>query len=177
MFIKRFLLQNCHDDYRVKIAVSSRRVAEHYDRHNIADFSFAGCFNTNVFKDVLIEDFIIQLVVTVTRLERYASLRELQFFIGQDKPVFYSRSLGQDSARTWLVANDTEAAQFQLDVLDIRGSAHLALQNDQGTVSLEVKEYKGDFTGTLHVGPQHSVDVSQSNNSVIPFTIRTYQVG
>mgnify|MGYP001793000712 CR=1 FL=1 len=115
-------------------------------------------------------------MVKVTRLEKYVSLRDLQLFIGQNKPVFDSRSLHQDCSRSWLVANNTTEAKFYLDILDVRGNAHLALQNDNGNVSLEIKEYRGDFTGTLHVGPQQSFDASQSNNSAMPLSIRTYQV-
>ena len=156
--------------------MSSRRGTDQHDRYHINDFSFAGCFNTGVFRDVDLQDSIVQLAVTVTRLEKYASLSELQLFIGQERPAFHGSNLRQDSSRSWLVFQDTNVTRFYLDVLDIRGHAHLALQNDLSNVELKVKEYRGDFTGALHVGPQQLVDVSESNNSLIPFSIQTYQV-
>ena len=98
-------------------------------------------------------------------------------FIGQAEPEFSGELLGQDSSRTWLVFKDTATTHFKLDVLDIRGYAHLALQNDGTNITLTANEYKGDFTGTLHIGKGQSVDVAASNNSVVPFNLRTYKVG
>lgn len=40
--------------------------------------SFAGCFDTGVFDDVLIEDAITEFSVTLTRLEAQIGLSELK---------------------------------------------------------------------------------------------------
>lgn len=72
--------------------------------------------------------------------------------------------------------NDPRLTTFEVDELDIRGHAHLGVQNKAGSVELLVNEYKGDFTATLQVGGAQSVFLNASANSVIPFTLRTYQV-
>ena len=75
-----------------------------------------------------------------------------------------------------MVFNDPGLTTFEVDELDIRGNAHLAIQNKAGSVEFWVNEYKGDFTATLQVGGAQSVYLNASANSVIPFTLRTYQV-
>lgn len=72
--------------------------------------------------------------------------------------------------------NDPGLTTFEVDELDIRGHAHLGIQNKVGSVELLVNEYKGDFTATLQVGGAQSVLLNASANSVIPFSLRTYQV-
>lgn len=82
----------------------------------------------------------------------------------------------QDASRTWIKFDSPVTSYFELDVLDIRGMAHLGVQNERGDVKLVVGEYKGDFTGVLHVGKRQSANFSLNDNSLIPFSIRAYQV-
>lgn len=138
--------------------------------------SFAGCFDTTVYHDVTIEDTISKFTVTLTRLESYVALSELKVFVGRDTSSFESANLEQDSSRTWLVFNDPGLTTFEVDELNVRGNAHLAIQNRAGSVRFKVKEYKGDSTGVIHVGGLQQLYLDASNNSVIPFTLRTYQV-
>lgn len=138
--------------------------------------SFAGCFDTTVYRDVTIEDTISKFTVTLTRLESYVALSELKVFVGRDTSSFESANLEQDSSRTWLVFNDPGLTTFEVDELNVRGNAHLAIQNRAGSVRFKVKEYKGDSTGVIHVGRLQQLYLDASNNSVIPFTLRTYQV-
>lgn len=138
--------------------------------------SFANCFDTLVYNDVTIEDTISKFTVTLTRLESNVALSELKVFVGRDTSSFKAITLEQDSSRTWLVFNDQGTMTFEVDELDVRGSAHLGIQNGAGKLDFKVKEYKGDFTGTVHVGGVQNWYLNASNNSVIPFTLRTYQV-
>lgn len=112
----------------------------------------------------------------MTRLESYVALSEIKVFVGRETSSFHATTLEQDSSRTWLVFNDPGLTTFEVDELDIRGNAHLAIQNKAGSVEFWVNEYKGDFTATLQVGGAQSVYLNASANSVIPFTLRTYQV-
>ena len=138
--------------------------------------SFAGCFDTSVYNDVAIEDTISKFTVTLTRLESYVALSELKVFAGRATSTFHASNLDQDSSRTWLVFDKPGQTTFEVDELNVRGNAHLAIQNNAGDVAFKVKQYKGDFTGTIHVGGQQELFLDDSNNSVIPFTLRTYQV-
>lgn len=138
--------------------------------------SFAGCFDTTVYNDVIIEDAISKFTLTLTRLESYVALSELKVFVGRANSSFQAANLEQDSSRTWLVFNDPGPATFEVDELDVRGNAHLAIQNNAGSVNFKVNQYKGDFTGTIHVGRQQVLYLDASNDSVIPFTLRTYRV-
>lgn len=114
--------------------------------------------------------------MTLTRLESYVALSEIKVFVGRETSSFYAANLEQDSSRTWLVFDDSGVTTFEVDELDVRGNAHLAIQNKAGNVEFKVNEYKGDFTGTLHVGGAQNLYLDASKNSVIPFTLRTYQV-
>ena len=138
--------------------------------------SFAGCFDTTVYNDVIVEDTISKFTLTLTRLESRVALSELKVFVGHATSSFEAANLDQDSSRTWLVFNKPGITAFEVDELNVRGNAHLAIQNNVGSVKFKVKEYKGDFTGTIHVGGQQELYLDASNNSVIPFTLRTYQV-
>lgn len=138
--------------------------------------SFSGCYDTSVYNDVFVEDMISEFVVTLTRLESHVALSEIKVFVGRETSSFHAANLEQDSSRTWLVFDDPGLTTFEVDELDIRGNAHLAIQNKAGSVEFRVIEYKGDFTATLHVGAAQSVHLNASNNSVIPFSLRTYQV-
>lgn len=138
--------------------------------------SFAGCFDTTVYNDVIIEDTISKFTVTLTRLESYVALSELKVFVGRATSSFHASNLEQDSSRTWLVFDKPGLTTFEVDELDVRGNAHLAIQNNGGSVAFKVDQYKGDFTGTIHVGGQQELYLDASNISVIPFTLRTYQV-
>lgn len=138
--------------------------------------SFAGCFDTTVYNDVTIADTISKFTVTLTRLESYVALSELKVFVGRATSSFHASNLDQDSSRTWLVFDEPGLTTFEVDELDVRGNAHLAIQNSAGKVVLKVNQYKGDFTGTVHVGGQQELYLNASDNSVIPFTLRTYQV-
>ena len=138
--------------------------------------SFAGCFDTAVYNDVVIEDTITKFTLTLTRLESYIALSELKVFVGRVTSSFQAANLEQDSSRMWLVFNDPGPVTFDVDELDVRGNAHLAIQNNGGSVNLKVNKYKGDFTGTIHVGRQQELYLDASNDSVIPFTLRTYRV-
>lgn len=138
--------------------------------------SFAGCFDTSVYNDVTIEDTISEFTVTLTRLESYVALSEIKVFVGRETSSFHASNLEQDSSRTWLVFHDPGTTTFEVDELDVRGNAHLGIQNRAGSVEFKVKEYKGDFTGTIHVGGSQNLYLNASDNSVIPFTLRTYQV-
>ena len=138
--------------------------------------SFAGCFDTTVYNDVIIEDTISKFTLTLTRLESHVALSELKVFVGRATSSFQAANLEQDSSRTWLVFNDPGSATFEVDELDVRGNAHLAIQNNVGSVNFKMNQYKGDFTGTIHVGRQQELYLDASNDSVIPFTLRTYRV-
>ena len=100
----------------------------------------------------------------------------MKVFVGQDHPVFEGDPLRQDSSRTWLVFKETGLTHFELDVLDIREHAHLAVQNDGLDINLTANEYKGDFTGSLHVGKGQFVNLGVINNSVMPFSLLNYKV-
>lgn len=105
------------------------------------------------------------------------SLNELEFYIGQDDPSsLVSSNVKQDSSRSWIIFDSVVTSYFELDVLELRGKAHLGIQNNQGGVQLVVSEYKGDFTGLLHIGKSQAVNFTQSNNSLIPFSANAYQV-
>lgn len=118
-----------------------------------------------------------QFTLTLRKLGTYITLGELELYIGQDNPrPLKSNNLLQDGPRTWLVMDELQPVFYDIDVLDVRGHAHLAIQNEASDVSLSVQEYKGDFTGTLHIGSKQYLNISANNNSVIPFTIRAYQV-
>ena len=122
------------------------------------------------------EDSISEFTLTLTRLESYVALSEIKVFVGRETSSFHASNLEQDSSRTWLVFNDPGLTTLEVDELDIRGHAHLGIQNKAGSVEFWVKEYKGDFTATLQVGGAQSVFLNGSAKSVIPFTLRTYQV-
>lgn len=122
------------------------------------------------------EDTISEFTLTLTRLESHVALSEIKVFVGRETSSFHATTLEQDSSRTWLVFNDPGLTTFEVDVLDIRGHAHLGIQNKVGRVEFLVNEYKGDFTATLQVGAAQSVFLNASASSVIPFTLRTYQV-
>lgn len=139
--------------------------------------SFAGCFDTSVYNDVAIEDVISKFTLNLTRLESNIALTELKVFVGRATSLFHSSNLEQDSSRTWLVFNKTGLTTLEIDELDVRGNAHLAIQSNAGHAAIRVNQYKGDFTATIHVGGQQKLYLNASNNSVIPFTLRTYQVG
>lgn len=130
-----------------------------------------------MYNDVGIEDTISKFTVTLTRLESHVALSELKVFAGRATSSFQAANLKQDSSRTWLVFNEPGLTTFEVDELDVRGNAHLAIQNGAGSVAFKVKDYKGDFTGTIHIGRQQEFYLDASNKSVIPFTLRTYQVG
>lgn len=118
-----------------------------------------------------------QFTITLRKRGTYITVGELELYIGKDNPSnFQLEQLKQDGPRTWLVVDKQEPVYFDMDVLDIRGHAHLAIQNEASVVGLSVQEYKGDFTGTLHVGNKQHLDISSNDNSVIPFTIRAYRV-
>jgi len=103
---------------------------------------------------------------------------ELELYIGKDDPSnFKVDNLVEDGPRTWLTVDKAEPVYFNIHILDIRGHAHLAIQKDGSEAGLSVQEYKGDFTGTMHVGNRQHLDLSANENSVIPFTIRAYRVG
>jgi hypothetical protein len=130
-----------------------------------------------VYHDIKVADSVTQLVLTITRLETHIALSSMEIYIGQDDPSrFVSSNLKQDASRTWLVFNGLKTTFFEIDTLDIRGKAHLGVQNDNADVSLLVRQYKGDFSGTFHVGRSQSVNFTLTNNSVIPFSLRAYQV-
>ena len=114
--------------------------------------------------------------MTLTRLESHVALSEIKVFVGRETSSFNAATLEQDSSRTWLVFDDPGLTTFEVDELDLRGNAHLGIQNKAGSVEFNVIEYKGDFTATLNVGREQSVYLNTSRNSVIPFTLRTYQV-
>lgn len=139
--------------------------------------SFAGCFDTSVYNDVAIEDVISKFTLNLTRLESNIALTELKVFVGRATSLFHSSNLEQDSSRTWLVFSKTGLTTLEIDELDVRGNAHLAIQSNAGHAAIRVNQYKGDFTATIHVGGQQKLYLNASNNSVIPFTLRTYQVG
>lgn len=122
------------------------------------------------------EDTISEFTLTLTRLESYVALSEIKVFVGRETSSFHATNLEQDSSRTWLVFNDPGLTTFEVDELDIRGHAHLGIQNKAGSVEFLVNKYKGDFTATLQVGAAQSVFLNASASSVIPFTLRTYQV-
>lgn len=122
------------------------------------------------------EDTISEFTLTLTRLESYVALSEIKVFVGRETSSFQATNLEQDSSRTWLVFNDPGLTTFEVDELDIRGHAHLGIQNKAGSVEFLVNKYKGDFTATLQVGAAQSVFLNASASSVIPFTLRTYQV-
>ena len=145
--------------------------------HSESPKSFAGCFDTGVFDDVLINDYINKLTLTLRKLEAYVALSEIRVYIGSENSTFVAPNLEQDSSRTWLVFNDPEVTQFEVDELDIRGHAHLGIQSSGGKVDFRGKKYKGDFTGTFHVGKDLELHLDYSNDSVIPFSLRSYQVG
>lgn len=115
--------------------------------------------------------------MTLIRLETHIALDLLEIYIGQDDPSnFVGSNLKQDASRTWLVFDDVNPSYFEIDSLDIRGRAHLGVQNDRAKVSLLVKEYKGDSSGRFHIGRGQSVNFTLSSSSVIPFSLHAYQV-
>ena len=78
--------------------------------------SFSGCHDTGFYHDVKISSDVIQIVITLTKLEKDIGLRELEFYIGRDDPSFLSSSnLKQDASRTWLVVNDPMTSYFEID--------------------------------------------------------------
>lgn len=167
-----FYFQYCHQGYRVSFQLT----AKHATLGTKGSRSFAGCYDTSVYNDVFMEDTISEFTLTLTRLESYVALSEIMVFVGRETSSFDTTTLEQDSSRTWLVFNDPGLTTFEVDELDIRGHAHLGIQNKVGSVELLVNEYKGDFTATLQVGGAQSVLLNASANSVIPFSLRTYQV-
>ena len=100
----------------------------------------------------------------------------MKVFVGRETLSFHAASLEQDSSRTWLVFDDAGITTFEVDELDLRGNAHLGIQNEAGSVEFNVMEYKGDFTATLHVGGAQRVSVNSSSNPMMPFNLRTYHV-
>lgn len=139
--------------------------------------SFAGCFDTGIYDDTSMNGTFDGFTLTMRKLETYITVGELEIFIGQDNPnPFTSSNLQQDGPRTWIVVDEVQPSSYNLDILDIRGHAHLAIQSEASQFGLSVQEYKGDFTGTLHVGSKQNLDISSNNNPVIPMTIRAYQV-
>ena len=126
---------------------------------------------------MVIEDLISKFTVTLTRLESYIAVSELKVFVGRATSSFHASNLVQDASRTWLVFGRPGLKTWEVDDLDVRGNAHLAIQNNAGPMAIKVNQYKGDFTATIHIGGQQELYLDASNNSVIPFTLRTYQVG
>jgi len=105
------------------------------------------------------------------------SLNELELYIGQDDPSqLVSSNLQQDSSRSWIIFDNAVTSYFELDVLEIRGKAHLGVQNNRGGVQFVVAEYKGDFSGILHIGKEQAVNFSLSNISLVPFSVNALQV-
>ena len=174
IYILSIFYQDCDDTYRIAYTLKARRINQQVQQ-TYRQRSFAGCFNTGVYDDVKMAGTFTQFSLTMRKLHSYISIGELEVYIGQDDPSsFQSGNLQQDGPRTWLVFKKQES--YDLDVLDIRENAHLAIQNDALDVSVAVKEYKGDFTGTLHIGSKQFVDLSANENTVIPFSIRAYSV-
>lgn len=126
---------------------------------------------------MVIEDLISKFTVTLTRLESYIALSELKVFVGRATSSFHASNLVQDASRTWLVFDKPGLTIWEVDELDVRGHAHLAIQNNAGSVAIKANQHKGDFTATIHIGGRQELYLDASNNSVIPFTLRTYQVG
>lgn len=171
-----FLTQYCAHDYQIKYTVSSRRPKESGFKYH-GQRSFSGCHETGIYHDVAISSDVDQIIITLTKLWRHVALNELEFYIGQDDPSsLVSSNLQQDASRTWIRFDSPVTQYFELDVLEIRGKAHVGVQNDKGDVQLEVAEYKGDFTGVLHIGKGQTVNFTLNNNSLLPFSVNAYQV-
>jgi len=169
-------MQYCHDGYRISYSITASNINQKTPQV-YGGRSFSGCFDTGIYDDATMNGTFSKFTLTMRRLGTYITLGELELYIGQDNPSpFKGSNLQQDGPRTWLVVSEPKPVSYDLDVLDVRGHAHLAIQNEVSEVGLSVQEYKGDFTGTLHVGSKQRVDISANNNSVIPFNIRAYQV-
>lgn len=171
-----FFFQYCHTRYRIAYIVKGQQISEKFQKI-YGQRSFAGCFDTGVYDDVVMAGTFRQFTITLRKLETYITLGELEVYIGQKDPSnFHSQTLTQDGPRTWLVLDGPKNQNDVLDELNIRGSAHLAIQNDNSKVSIAVNKYTGDFSGTLHIGKNQLINMSMEENSVIPFSVRAYHV-
>ena len=128
-----------------------------------------------MFQDVTINNEITSIEIQLRALEKYISLSEIKLFIGRDSGDFKQGNIVEDSARTWLVPDISNDLEF--DYLQISGSAHVGiLQLPSFNRSMIVNEVIGDHTGSLHVGAQQIVNISEHKFTVLPFNVQTYKV-
>lgn len=137
--------------------------------------SSIGCFNTGVFQDIEINNEITSIELELQSLEKYVSLSEIKLYVGQDNGDFNERNITQDSARTWLLPE--QSGGFEFDLLHISGSAHVGMlpqASDNGRMI--VAEVGGDYTGSLHVGNHQMLNISSADVTSLPFNVQTYKV-
>lgn len=170
------VFQYCHQHYRASFTLTTKHPTLGLIDRTKGSRSFAGCYDTLVYNDVFVKDTISEFTVTLTRLESYVALSEVKVFVGRETSSFHADTLEQDSSRTWLVFDNPGLTTFVVDELDLRGNAHLGIQNKVGSVEFNVMEYKGDFTATLHVGGGQRVSLNSIGNPMMPFNLRTYHV-
>lgn len=168
--------QYCHNGYRISYTIiatpSNQKTPKLFGSK-----SFAACYDTGIYEDTLMNGTFDSFTLTLKKCGRYITLGELEVYIGQDNPSpLKGSNLKQDAPRTWLVVDGLMPTSYDIDELDVKGYGHLAIQNNASQFRLSVQDYKGDFTGTLHIGSKQQVNLSRTNNSVIPFTVRAYQV-
>ena len=142
-----------------------------------SSISSSGCFNTGVFKDIAINSEITSIEIKLQALERYVSLSEIMLYIGRDSGDFSEKNIIQDSARTWLLPENSQSDSLDFDFLQISGSAHVGiLPQPSNNGSIVVREVSGDHTGSLHVGFEQMLNISTPNRTVLPFNMQTYKV-
>lgn len=87
-----------------------------------------------------------------------------------------------DASKAWVITDTThEFAQglnYHFEELQLRGGAHLAFHTATSSdkVSLYFRHMIGDRTGTLHVGPNQTMDLNREEID-LPFNVRVYQNG
>ena len=134
---------------------------------------FAGIYyhhNVNIKRAVSKIDLLIKAISS------WASLNEVKIYIGRDNPTYMPYDLLQDSARTWVILEDT-LESTEISELKISGKGNLAFFNN-GSLhsSFVVRKISGDQTGTMHIGKGQHISMQSAPNSIVPTSVTAYQV-
>ena len=87
-----------------------------------------------------------------------------------------------DASKSWIITDSNhkfaKGLNYHFEELQLRGAAHLAFYSagSSDKVFLYFHHMIGDRTGTLHVGPNHTMDLDRPEID-LPFNVRVYQNG
>lgn len=140
-----------------------------------SSISNRNCFDTNAFYDFQVNDKLTKIEVNLQALQKYTALSEIQLFTGRESGNFTEENIKEDSARTWILPEDSGELEF--DVMHISGAAHLGIsQKILSSGNMVITDVTGDHSGSIHIGSQQNMNMSTKKTIILPFNVQAYKV-